>query len=167
MKGLYVGIDNGISGAVTVLNQEGAITSSFTLPSTRGRAYNELDVRTFHKLMYDGGLCRDTVKAVVVEAPGGSQSAAAAVVMSGVFHALRAYLDLFQFRWERVTPQAWQKVLLGANIPKGTTKALALDAARRLWPVEKFLATDRSKVPHEGIVDAALIAEYGRRFLRL
>ena len=163
MRDFYVGIDNGISGAVTVLNQEGSVVTSFTLPSTRVRSHNELDVRGFHKMMHERKLAPDTVQCVVIEAPGGSQSAAAAAVMSGVFHALRAYLDLFQFRWERVTPQAWQKVLLGSNIPAGTTKELALDTARRLWPAESFLATDRSKVPHSGIVDAALIAEYGRR----
>jgi hypothetical protein len=43
------------------------------------------------------------------------------------------------------------------------TKATSLIAAKRLFPEEKFLATSRSKVPHDGIVDAVLIGEYCKR----
>lgn len=43
---------------------------------------------------------------------------------------------------------------------KVDTKATALIAAKRLWPDKTFLATERSKVPHNGIVDACCIAYY-------
>jgi hypothetical protein len=43
------------------------------------------------------------------------------------------------------------------------TKATSLIAAKRLFPDEKFLATTRSKVPHNGVIDAVLIGEYCRR----
>jgi len=36
-----------------------------------------------------------------------------------------------------------------------------LSRARQLWPDESFLATAKSKKPHEGLIDAALIAYYG------
>jgi len=35
--------------------------------------------------------------------------------------------------------------------------------AKRLWPEETFLASKRSKIPHSGMVDAALVAEFYRR----
>lgn len=44
--------------------------------------------------------------------------------------------------------------------PKVDTKATSLLAAKRLFPDETFLATQRSKVPHDGIVDAVLIGLY-------
>jgi hypothetical protein len=47
-------------------------------------------------------------------------------------------------------------------IAKGDTKPAALAKAKQLWPEETFLASARSTKPHEGIVDAYLIAEYGR-----
>ena len=42
-------------------------------------------------------------------------------------------------------------------------KEYAAKIAARLWPDVSFLETARCKVPHDGMVDAALIAEYGRR----
>lgn len=43
------------------------------------------------------------------------------------------------------------------------TKKTALILAKKLFPQETFLATKRSRVPHDGIVDAYVLAEYGRR----
>jgi hypothetical protein len=49
------------------------------------------------------------------------------------------------------------------NVEKGQTKPAALSKARQLWPGETWLATARSSKPHEGLIDAALIAEWARR----
>ena len=62
--------------------------------------------------------------------------------------------------YELVRPQEWQKVML-AGQPKGAEYLVA----SRLWPHENWRASDRSRKPHDGLVDAALIAEYGRRRL--
>jgi len=56
---------------------------------------------------------------------------------------------------------SWQRHMLG-NLPKGETKRAAINKARELWPDEDWTTTPRSKNPHMGCVDAALIAEYGR-----
>lgn len=50
----------------------------------------------------------------------------------------------------------------GEVIKKLDTKAMALLAARRMYPNVSFKATDRSKIDHDGIVDALLIARYIR-----
>lgn len=56
---------------------------------------------------------------------------------------------------------SWQRAMFG-NVAKGDTKSHALDAARRLWPNETWLRTPKCKTPDSGLIDAALIAEYGR-----
>jgi len=43
------------------------------------------------------------------------------------------------------------------------TKAMALVAAKRLFPGRDFKLTDRSTKPHDGMVDALLMSEYGKR----
>jgi hypothetical protein len=58
----------------------------------------------------------------------------------------------------------WQTALLG-KIPKGGTKAAALNRARMLWPHESWVAPG-CRTPHPGYVDAALIAHYALRRLR-
>jgi hypothetical protein len=55
----------------------------------------------------------------------------------------------------------WQPMLLG-RVPKGQTKTYALKAAAGLWPYECWLASTRCTTPHDGMVDAALIAQYAR-----
>jgi len=58
------------------------------------------------------------------------------------------------------TPKTWQKVAWG-GIPRAKdTKQTSVQAASILFPDEKFLATKRSRKPHDGLVDAALIAYY-------
>ena len=57
-----------------------------------------------------------------------------------------------------VRPQEWQRVML-AGQPAGSEYLVAA----RLWPQAEWRVSERSRKPHGGLVDAALIAEYGRR----
>jgi hypothetical protein len=82
--------------------------------------------------------------------------------MAGSFHAIRAVITSMRIPWHRITPQSWQKVML-PKCKAGDTKPRALALAMALWPQESFLASPRCKVPHDGLIDAALIAEYSRR----
>lgn len=66
---------------------------------------------------------------------------------------------LFTGELESVDPALIQ-TLEKQEQPKVDTKATSLLAAKRLFPEETFLATTRSKVPHDGIVDAVLIGLY-------
>jgi hypothetical protein len=43
------------------------------------------------------------------------------------------------------------------------TKAMALMAVKRLFPNQKLTFGERATVPHDGLVDALLMAEYSRR----
>lgn len=59
-----------------------------------------------------------------------------------------------------VQPRVWQRAVLG-SVPAGSPKERALLRARELWPAESWLATPRSRKPHDGLVDAALLAQVG------
>jgi hypothetical protein len=60
----------------------------------------------------------------------------------------------------RIQVKDWQDAVLGKGLAKGNTKVKALAVASKRWPEQDWLATSRSKVPHDGIIDAALIAYY-------
>lgn len=76
-----------------------------------------------------------------------------------------------------VSPRSWQTFIFkdariqtkskvdenGKTKQVKDTKKTALLVAKRLYPQEDFLASKRSKKPHDGIVDAYLLAEYGKR----
>lgn len=71
-------------------------------------------------------------------------------------------------------PKFWQKHVMKDIEPifeenshgelEKKTKLMALKRAQELFPTSDFLATSRSSVPHDGIVDASLIAQFGYEF---
>lgn len=85
---------------------------------------------------------------------------------------LTGALDALGLRVVVVRPAAWKRDMgvsakrdSGASPDqhRGKLKALALARAAALWPGEDFLATERSRTPHDGMFEAALIAEHLRR----
>jgi hypothetical protein len=99
---------------------------------------------------------------VILETPGKhSPGAQALCSMWDSYGAIRGVLESRGIRHHRITPQQWQKRML-PGCAKGGTKPAALAKARQLWPAESWLASPRCTKPHDGMIDAALIAEYGR-----
>lgn len=164
MKKIYIGIDNGVSGGLVALSDYPGVDPIATraMPTQKRRNRDEVDVKELYKWCRE--VSGDNLSNVVfiVEEPGGSKSAKAATSMAGSFHAIRGFLDAKYLRWHPVTPRQWQKEML-PGVKKGDTKPAALAAARRIWPLQKWLASERCRIPHDGIIDAALIAEYARR----
>ena len=61
------------------------------------------------------------------------------------------------------SPRTWQKLMWEGTDHKLKSKDRSFQAASRLFPVEHLRAAGQRKQFHDGIVDAALIAEYCRR----
>lgn len=156
---IYVGIDNGISGAIAILKEDGSLDTWMPMPIQKTHRGNEVVPKCIHTILWR--LKSISPITVIIEEPGGSQSAKSASSMAGSFHAIRAVLDILQIRYHRITPQSWQKKMLKCK--PGDTKKAALVIARSLWPEASWLETPRCRTPHDGAIDAALIAEYGRR----
>ena len=76
-------------------------------------------------------------------------------ILMGLVHALG-------HRYTLVTPVTWQKIAWEGVTRQADNKKTSLIAAKRLFPGKDFIATPRSRVPHDGIVDAALMAYYGK-----
>lgn len=66
-----------------------------------------------------------------------------------------------------VEPLKWSKIIHEGISNDLKPKAKSLIAVKRLFPTlsEQIPVTPKSKKMHEGVVDALLIAEYGRRML--
>lgn len=156
----YVGIDNGVSGALALIGSAGSLVGWIAMPVQKTRKGNEVDVRGVLQFLVRHNIHPENT-IVVIEEPGGSKSAKAAASMAGSFHALRALFESRHYKLIRVTPQQWQKPMLKCG--KGDTKPVALQMARSLWPDESWLETERCTKPHDGAVDGALLAEFARR----
>lgn len=157
---IYAGIDNGVTGAICLLGEhpECPPIDKIPMPVQVTKKGREIDTKAVRLYLEQFGT-REQFR-IVIEEPGGSKSAKAAASMSASFGALRGAFQWAGMVIHRITPQVWQKALLGKC---KDTKAAALTKAGELWPDESWLASDRCRVAHDGIVDSALIAYYGRK----
>ncbi len=63
-----------------------------------------------------------------------------------------------------IPPKTWSREM-HVGTKGDTTKKRSIEAARRLFPNIKLTATDRCRKDHDGLAEALLIAEFGRRKL--
>lgn len=64
-----------------------------------------------------------------------------------------------------VKPREWQRLMHKGTDASADAKARSAHAAYNLFPNQEWKATSRCRKDHDGMIDAALIAEYGLRTL--
>ena len=164
MNRIIIGIDNGLNGALVALSDHpGPPIECRPMPTRNKAKGNEVDAwAVWEFILEHAATCGYAGLTVILETPGNhSPGAQALCSMWDSYGAIRGVLESRGIRHVRITPQAWQKVML-PGCAKGDTKPAALAKARQLWPKEDWMASPRCSKPHDGMIDAALIAEYGR-----
>jgi hypothetical protein len=159
---IYIGIDNGLSGGIVALSPAPGVIIDLAIMPTRGKAKgNEVDSLSLASWLAQ--LRQHGFElTVILETPGKFAKGVQAISsMWDSYGATRSVLECGGFRHHRIAPQTWQKRML-VGCQKGDTKPAALARCRQLWPAQEWTATARSTKPHEGLIDAALIAEFGR-----
>lgn len=175
----YIGIDVGKSGGIAVI-QDNKL-SLYCIPTIK----KEVDIDELDKLLFefkydidkedfiDAHDCMCVIEDVHSIFGSSAKSNFAFGWIAGILEGL---LTANRIPFIKVAPKEWQKeawrgvspikINTGKKLKSGEpkykidTKATSLIAAKRLFPNETFLATERSKVPHDGLVDAALMAFY-------
>ncbi len=158
----YIGIDNGITGAIAELNKNGLVLEPMPIYSDGKRKRVNVEELDFLLSIYKGA---NTI--VAYESVAGSRNASAIASMTDSFARVETVLILGGFRRQPVTARRWQKTYWSVpKMPKGKkfdTKAASLNKAKELWPAQDWRRNDKCKIPFDGFTDAALIAEYVRR----
>lgn len=167
----FIGIDPGKEGAITILDKEGNVKFMSTFPKIKKEIDTNDMARMFADLKSYGGMI---VGIEDVHALFGSSSKAT----FNFGHICGFILGLVvgnKYPYVEIQPKVWQKVMFegvpelfkpmkeGQKKKVRDTKAMALLAAKRLFPDIDLRATQRSTNPHDGIVDSLLIAEFVRR----
>ena len=102
---------------------------------------------------------------VPVQAGGGKANFGRGFAM-GMIEAVLTTVQKFRppgtLVFQSVKPQTWMKTLHG-DLGGGDPKMKSLIVARRLFPFVSLKRTERSRKDDDGIADALLIAEWGRR----
>ena len=155
---MIVGIDPGLTGAIVFLSPAGDNMSFDIMPNVGG----VLDLQECCRILgyAEGEKCHAFLEKVGA-APG--QGVSSMFKFGRVYGQIEGVLAAMEIPYTLVTPQRWQR-----DIHKGIDKKLkpkdrSRIAASRLFPGFDLRPSDRCRVPHSGVVDALLIAEYGRR----
>lgn len=166
---IYLGIDPGKSGAVAVLNAAGMELNAQRVPilvSPAGR--DEYDVEGICFMLRELN-CAPTaiprIAMVTIEKQQPMPLAKGGTIANynrGVASGWAWMLTALGIPYQLVAPQRWQKVML-ADIPGSDTKQRSILAAQRLFPGVNLRRTERSRKLSDGLSDALLLAEYGRR----
>lgn len=168
---VYLGIDPGKSGAIVAIDEKGNILSKDVIPLIG----TDVDPKGIFDLVnqYKG-----KYNAVVILEEVHSLHKMAANTNFSMGHTLGIILGIVvasQLKLIRVQPKTWQKeTWITSEIeylpkkedqlkPSINTKLTSMKAAHRLFPTADFRKNGRSKNDHDGICDAILLAEYGRR----
>jgi hypothetical protein len=150
-----------------MINWKGKLMQSSIMPTVPNGKGRKIDLHTLAATIKEISRHPDQYT-FIVENPGAhAPSAAGLRSMTYSFAAVETLLAAHQLKYHVVLSQKWQKVFWSKpKMPKGqkfNTKAAALNIVNQIFPGEKWLKSDRCTKPHDGMIDAALLAEYGRR----
>lgn len=164
MSIVNVGIDIGKSGAIVWQDGRSPLIQLLPMPMIK----NELDIHEINRILslFDNKNTHVVFEKLGVIFGSSKKTARSMGLQEG---AIEALCVAHKLPYTKVPAKTWQKEMFeGLTEMKRTdgkrdTKAMALVITKRLFPEVNLLATPRSTVPHDGIVDALLLSEYCRR----
>jgi len=150
---IRIGCDPGLAGAFAALTPEGLVLR--VMPTVRQGKRQVLDEREIVNwlLQFPVSQTHAFIELVAARPGQGVVSMFSFGTGWGLVRGICAGMGL---PYELVRPQEWQGEML-----KGQPKGSEYSVASRLWPNADWRISP--KRIHSGLVDAALIAEFGRR----
>jgi hypothetical protein len=155
---LYVGIDNGLSGGITVLDKDKKIIYSQIMPVIKGKhtEYNVPSIILQFQLLL--GVDKDLYVVLEKAHPRPICGKRACFTLGFGYGVMQGILGSLKIPYEIVSPNDWMKVVfLGMD---RTDEKLSIKWVQRLYPDYDWTATERSRILHDGKTDSAAIAYY-------
>ena len=157
---MIIGIDNGLDGGLAAISKHtGCLIDKTIMPTIHRAGKREVDARALYEWITGLGQCTDDFLVAVEEPLKHAKSSQAVRSMGISFGKILGICESRQWSHCCVSVHKWQKFMLG-NVPKGSTKEAALWKAECLAPDECWQKSKRASKPHDGMVDAFLIARY-------
>lgn len=149
---LFIGIDPGAKGGIAALDGDGQLILNCRFDDEDPGEVAMAAITTAQKI--------GSVEMVALEKVGAApgQGVTSMFTFGVGVGLIKGWLRAGQISFIEVAPVSWQRVTFG----EGPPKERALNAAKTLWGIEPFIPTG-CRVPHNGMIDAALLAEYLRR----
>lgn len=172
---VFVGIDPGLSGGIGVLVPDRNIAVAKIMPTTsagtnaKGKVREEVDAMEAMLVMksaYTAAALEQLVYHVVIERVSAMPHQGVTSMFNfGVSYGkLLGVLEIWAkaekqatVHTQRVTPQAWKKVILAGT---NKEKEDAIAYVQRKYAKVSLLPTPRCTKPHDGMAEAVCLAEY-------
>lgn len=159
MEKIYLGMDPGCKGALSIIYQDGTIESFSFVHFSWQEICRELSVAN------DKGVCYAVVEDVHSVFGSSAKSTFEFGYNKGI---LVGILTALQIPYSMIPPKTWQngvwercdKVMDGTKVK---TKETSINCAQRIFPDVDLRLSERGKKPDDGICDSLLMAEYARR----
>ena len=155
---IYIGVDPGKNGGIAVIGYE----------NKQEQNKRKIDVYVYQddtliKLVKDIAYFRNVLKedsiCYLEHVHAMPKQGVSSTFNFGMnFGFIQGVLKAYGIPYELVTPQKWKK-----EFSCTSDKNTSIEVCKRLFPNVNLKATDRCKKDHDGIAEALLIAEYGRR----
>lgn len=148
----YIGIDPGKSGAIAIILEDGSVvTATFS-----EEAYRHL-LRQYSKDSFA------IVEQVCGFSPPGVKIGSTSIFNFGANYGwIQGVLYSYAIPYQTVVPRKWKKEF---SLDKDKSKSI--QCAKQLFPNANLFRTERCTIAHDGIAEALLMAEYGRRIHRV
>ena len=165
----FLGIDPGLDGGLVWLDPLGSIVEKHVMPlnvlhTKLGGKVDErrsLDLTQLSLLLKR--LAPKTRIAVLEQAQSMPKQGVSSVFKYGqVYGQIEGLLVGRRIPYLTVPPVVWSRVM-HSGIVGVEPKERSIIALRRLFPDVDLRVSERAKKPHEGVMDALLLAEWGRR----
>ena len=147
---IYIGIDPGKNGGIACIN-------------TFGNKIEQVGVKCYSDenllgILYDAEKYIQKVCYLEHVHAMPKQGVSSTFNFGMNFGFIQGVLKAYGIPYELVTPQKWKK-----EFSCTSDKNTSIEVCKRLFPNVNLKATDRCKKDHDGMAEALLIAEYGRR----
>ena len=145
---IYIGIDPGKNGGIAVITDTSYVVHSFS----EDNLLNIMDI-------WEDAFNSVGVKCVLEKVnamPG--QGVVSMFNFGQNYGFIQGVLKAYGIPYELVTPQKWKK-----EFSCTSDKNTSIEVCKRLFPDVNLKATERCRKDHDGMAEALLIAEYGRR----
>lgn len=165
MSSVVIGIDGGLNGGIACAFGGGRF-AVWPMPTVRvgksKRLYDEQYIRQTLSFLDATHAFIEFAQAMI--RPGRKQNLSSTFKTGDCYGFMRGILVGLGIPHEVVRPKAWQSTML-TGVDKSETKRASIIVAKRLFPDVSLKRTDKCRVDSDGMADALLIAEYGRRRL--
>lgn len=157
---IYVGVDNGLDGGLCAISaHNGSIIDKMAMPTFQREPKREIDTKKIYKWIMDF----NSLSLILIEEPlKHAKSSQAMRSMALSYGKILGMCESHDLNVKPIQVKDWQQSMLG-KVPRSQTKIFALRKAKALAPCEDWRKNSRCTIPHDGIVDAYLIAIYGAK----